>query len=405
MNRLKIAVIALVATIGLAIGFGALQQASTASASAASCGGANNIVPCGVPTPSQLKSTYAANKDGLQAIYSHYNITASDIANSASAKTGYVTPDQKIIVDGKVIATNAITVGRTSLSGSPVKIGSVTVYQGPRTFNTTQAVYVFYNADGSFRSAVMKVCGNPVPATPVPVPKPPVYACSNLTAIEITRNQYQFTTTATAQNGATIKSYTYNFGDSTSATNGARVSHTYAGSGTFTARVTVQVAVNNTVQNVTSNSCVAVVTVAPELAQACNVSTGVIESVNKTLIDNVHYTTDLSQCSKVKYCDTATKTYITVLPSQKKSTYTTDYSQCQVTVCDTSTNTIVTIDNSIVQQDTTGRYTTDQSKCAPSAPAVTTYPHTGPMDILGSGIGAGALSLAGYYYYISRRIV
>lgn len=412
MNKLKIAVVALVALVGGYVGVNLVQNGTT-FAESSDCGN-NAIVLCGVMTPSELKAKYATNDFNMQGIFSHYGITASDIANSASAKTGYVTPDQNIVVDGKVIATHAISVGRTTLSGpTAVHIGNVTVYQGPRTFKTTQAVYVFYNADGSFRSAVMKVCGNPVPATPVPVVKP-VYACNTLQAVKLSRNEYQFTTNATAQNGATIKGYTYNFGDTKTQAAGNRVTHTYENAGTYTATVSVEIAVGSTVYHVTNN-CKVTVTVAPEIVTACNIETGVIGPVDKTKVDNVHYTYDNSKCNKETFCDTATMTFVTVIPSQKKSTYTTDYSKCNVSVCDLTNKTIVSIDSQTLKNDTTGRYTTDQSKCntpvtvtetsapTPPAPAVE-LPHTGPVEMLGSGLGAGALSLAGYYYFMSRRL-
>lgn len=404
MSKFKVrgAVIA-VATLVLGfVGYNLVQGDSTYATDAADCS-ANAIVNCGVLTPDQLKAKYAANEHGLQAIFSHYGITAEDIADSANAKSGVVTPDQEIIVDGEVIATNAMGVGRTTLSG-PNKVdvgGGTSVYEGPRNFNTTQAVYVFYNDDGSFRVAIMKVCGNPVPATAVPVVEP-VYSCTSLKAQKISRNEYQFTTTAVAKDGATIKGYTYKFGDSSTMTGGATIKHTYQKAGTYTANAIVQVDVDGETVD-TTEDCKVSVTVKPELAQACEIKTGVVSSVDKEKIDNIMFTNDLAKCTKVKYCDTTTKTFVTVLPSEKKSTYTTDFEKCNVSVCDTTTKTTVSITNEALKADTAGRYTEDQTKCAPVQ--VLELPHTGVMDILGGGLGAGALSLAGYYYVISRKML
>lgn len=98
-------------------------------------------------------------------------------------------------------------------------------------------MFVFFNKDGTYK-AIIKVCGNPVPATPVkPKPKP-VYKCDSLTANAISRTEYEFTTAATAKDGASIVNYTYNFGDGKTATTGKTTRHAYATPGTY--KVTVK---------------------------------------------------------------------------------------------------------------------------------------------------------------------
>jgi len=389
----------LIAALGF-VGYNVLQGDDTYAAGTVDCGD-NSIIRCGAMTPEQLKAKYAANERGLKAIFSHYDISATDIANSSTAKVGTVTPQQTVVVDGKVVATNVYSIGRTTESGNTaVKINdSTTVYEGPRPFNTTVSVYVFFNADGSFKSAVMKICGNPVKATKVPVP---VYKCDSLKRAPISRTEFKFTTAANASNGATLKGYTYDFGDGKTQTGTSTINHTYAKAGTYTASVTVQVEVGGKVVNAPGD-CKVTVTVEPEMVQACEIKTGVITTVDKEKIDNVNYTTDMSKCEKAKYCDTTTKTFVTVIPSQKKDTYTTDYEKCKVSVCDTTTKTIVMIDNETFKNDTTGRYTEDQSKCAETP--VVELPRTGVAEFLGGGLGAGALSLAGYYYTASRKLL
>lgn len=244
MSKVKIAIIAIVVAVLGAVGLG-FAQGSVANAETRECGD-NSIIRCGAMSASELKSEYAKNERGLKAIYSHYNIDASDIAASGSAKTGYVHTNGEVTVGGKVVARNANTVGRSaSLGGKKVKINdSISVYQGADRLKSTLSAFVFFDKDGNFKSAILKVCGNPVPATPPkPTPKP-VYSCDSLAAKKISRNEYQFTTDATAKNGAKITKYTYSFGDGTVKSGDETITHTYAKAGNYTATVKVSVLVN-----------------------------------------------------------------------------------------------------------------------------------------------------------------
>jgi len=69
----------------------------------------------------------------------------------------------------------------------------------------------------------------------------PVYACTDLTLIKLADNKYKFTASANAENGATVKHYTYDFGDDTeeTLTDQNVVEHTYAKAGTYVVSVDV----------------------------------------------------------------------------------------------------------------------------------------------------------------------
>lgn len=260
MSKVKIIAVSLLAAVAGFIGYG-MAQGDIVKAESRECGD-NAIVRCGAMTASELKSKYAANERGLKSIYSHYNISASDIAASSSAKTGYVNTNGDVTVDGKVVATNAYTVGRSaSLGGKKVKINdSLSVYEGADRLKSKLSAFVFFNADGTFKSAVLKVCGNPVRATPKPKP---VYKCDSLTSKKISRIEYEFTTAATAKDGATIVNYTYNFGDGKTATTGASTRHAYATPGTYKVTVKVNVKVNGKTV-VAPGTCETTVTVEKE---------------------------------------------------------------------------------------------------------------------------------------------
>ena len=260
MNKVtSIALGLLIAAAGF-VGVG-LIQGDIAKAESRECGD-NAIVRCGTMSASELKSKYAQNDRSLKKIYSHYNIDAKDIASSSSAKTGYVHTNGDVTVDGKVVATNAYTVGRSaSLGGKKVKISdNLHVYEGADRLKSKLSAFVFFNADGTFKSAVLKVCGNPVRATPK---AKPVYKCESLTAKPISRTEYEFTTTAVAKDGASIVNYTYNFGDGKTATTGKTTRHAYATPGTYKVTVKVNVKVNGKTV-VAPGTCETTVTVKKE---------------------------------------------------------------------------------------------------------------------------------------------
>lgn len=426
MRKFKAILLSCAAAVVGFVGYSAITGGTIFAAETAECG-ANSIITCGAMSSDQLKAKYAANENDLQAIYAHYGITAADVANSTNVKTGYVNPDGTITVDGKVVATGAISVGRTNETGSTaVKIGGSTVYQGSGRVHSPLSAFIFTDANGTFKAAIIKVCGNPVIGTPVVVKKP-VYTCDSLTA-SADKNKVTFTTKATAKDGATITGYAYDFGDSTAVlkTNTATASHSYSKAGTYTAKITVSFNVEGADTASQTDACTVSVTIAPVMVSACNIETGVVGPVDESKIDNVKYTTDSSKCTKVEYCDTTTKTHVTVTEANKKPSYTTDMSKCKTTVCRLSDKTVVSIEDADYQKDKTA-HTTNLDKCkdepvvvtqtptpkptptpvatTPAPAPVVQLPQTGPVDAIGSGLGLGALTLAGYYYFTSRKML
>lgn len=161
-----------------------LSMSPLASAESRECGD-NAIIRCGAMSASELKSEYAKNDRGLKKIYDYYGISAGDIAASGAAKIGQVHTNGEVTVNGKVVATNAQTVGRSgALGGKKINANGVIVYQGPDRLKSTLSAFVFFNADGSFKSAAIKVCGNPVKATPKPVNKPGITITKTVNGVE-----------------------------------------------------------------------------------------------------------------------------------------------------------------------------------------------------------------------------
>lgn len=189
---------------------------STSAAGGRDCD-ANAIINCGALTASELKQKYAANKTGdIDNIFSHYGVSSSMV--NGTSKMGTVGKDGKVIVDGKVVATSAQSIGRQNISGSSaVNIDGKTYYQRPTSvsFNSeTIPAVVYFDSKGQYVAAVITSCGNPVKATPVVVtpPKPapaPAAECVSIKANRITRDRYSFDATASTSNGATISGYVF----------------------------------------------------------------------------------------------------------------------------------------------------------------------------------------------------
>jgi hypothetical protein len=139
----------------------------------------NSIIYCGSVTPSELASKYTANKtDDLPAIYHSYGLSDTEMTHAGTyAKMGEVHKDGTILVNGKVVATGAISLGRQAFNSHrlPVVINGKIYYQSATQYSfgiDSIVAFVFFNSDGSFQAAVLTSCNNPVRATPVPPPKP-----------------------------------------------------------------------------------------------------------------------------------------------------------------------------------------------------------------------------------------
>lgn len=137
----------------------------------------NSVIYCGALTTSELQQRYS--EAGVATIYSYFGITSQDIKNIDSiAKVGEVTKTNEVIVDGKVVATNAVTVGRENVNPSTHKeINGVNFYLRPPSVNflsSTIPAFVAFSSSGQFRFAILGSCGNAVSGTPVPqaTPKP-----------------------------------------------------------------------------------------------------------------------------------------------------------------------------------------------------------------------------------------
>lgn len=313
----------------------------------------NSIIYCGAVDTNELTQKFNENKTGdLPAIYSAYGINSSMFAG---AKMGEAHKDGTVVVNGEVVATNAYSIGRQQFAGSTAKtIGSKTYYNSPNStafLSNSITAFVFFNGDGTFKSFILTSCANPGDATPKPPkekppvekPKPPVYKCDALTMRMLSGDQrrYAFDLTYTAQNGATLKSIDYTFGDGTGQENvtpeaAKTVEHTYAKAGTYTTTATLQFNIGNEVKDA---NCKVTITTSPEMCPL-----------------NPALPKDDERCAPCS------------IPGKEQ-------------------------------------YPKDSPYCATPPVTPPELPKTGPMDYMAGGLAISALIAAGYYWFMSRRDV
>jgi uncharacterized repeat protein (TIGR01451 family) len=489
MKRGKSLIVGVIFTIVTLLGFSAIDAATTMAITDSRDCDNGAIIYCGALSQAELQQKYSANTTrDLPAIYSHYGVSAGMIQNG-SAKSGYVTQSGNVVYNGKTVATNAHTAGRLGYPSSRViTVGGTKLYE-----HTTQTsfrsssiqAFIWFDSNGQFVTAILKSCGNPIRATPVKPQPQPVYACNSLTANKISRDEYSFTTSATAKNGARIVSYAYNFGDGTTKSGEATIRHTYAKAGTYRVAATVKVTVNGKTVNA-PGTCAVTVTVAQEMCPIpgktqypkndarCvenKPSVTIEKTVNGKELEIVTLNTPFNYEITVRnsgnvalknalvtdkapanvtfvsssigtitnsawsytiaelgvgqsrtFTITAKLTKfqsggITNTACVESSTIPGNKDMCdtasietpppvtvqenQIQVCDTMSNTLITINEN---QFDSSHMTKDTTQCqTPVATAPVELPHTGINEFLGGSLGVGSLAGAVYHYGSSRR--
>lgn len=149
-----------------------LFVASGAQAAVKDCD-ANAVMWCGAYGKTEWAYKVAGG-DGhnsaanLQAIYKSFGVSTEQMK---LATDGTVTKSGNVMVGGKVVATDAKSIGRQFMDGS-VKQHGLWLRSTNVSFKNDQLDAFVYVKDGVFQWAVIKACGNVVVATPVPKPKP-----------------------------------------------------------------------------------------------------------------------------------------------------------------------------------------------------------------------------------------
>lgn len=165
------------AIVGLSVAmmsFGTLLSSSANALSISSSRDCdeNAVIKCGAMSINELKQKLSST-NGAIAIFAHFGITSQDIGKLTTSNTaeGTVTKGGRVIVNGKTVATGAVTAGRQKMSGdTPVTNGGITFYERKPSVSfqsSSLKAFVVTDKDGKFLFAVIASCGNPVKATPV----------------------------------------------------------------------------------------------------------------------------------------------------------------------------------------------------------------------------------------------
>ncbi len=345
---------------------------------------------------------------------------------------GEVRKDGTVTVNGEVVATGAMSIGRQPISGStPKVIGGKTYYNSPpsTSFRSDSiAAFVFFDGNGQFKAAIITSCGNPVDAHPKPKP---AYKCDSLVPAAVTRLKYNFTANATVSGGAQIVNYTFDFGDGTTETSANKtIEHTYAKAGNYTAKVTVNVKVGTETKPVTGPGCQAPVKILEPQAKCDSLSLRAISLEKRQYAFDLAYTAkDGAVLNTVDYNFGDGTTQNGLSPEDAK---TVEHTYAKAGTYKTVATLHFTIDGEVKDVKCEVSITTnpemcplnptlpkDDARCAPCpipgkeqypkdspfcvTPPVAELPKTGPMDMLFGGLGVSSIFAASYYWLMSRR--
>ena len=385
--------------IGIAISLGFAMLGGIWLASPSQAAGCNkfNVVYCGTHSMSELQTAYSRTE--IKELYKEWYVTETMVQGGSNMREGVVDANGNITVDGRVVATNAITVQSKAGTRQPQPQRSYktsngyTYYQyttgqsfvdGPKSYN----IYAWFDNNGSFITGVIKDCGNPVWGNPTTPPAKPALTCDALQVTEISRNTFKFSVKATAKGGASIASYTYNFGDNNiKTTNSSEIQYTYAKEGNYTVTITVNGKETGEVKRQNPN-CQKTVTVKPEPKMiVCNRETNKYPvEIKESEFDKSKHSKDPNDCKeapvKITVCviEEGGKKYTKEIKKEEfnEKIHKTNLDECKETPTPTP-NT-------------------------PSTPTPSPeLPTTGASDAIMSALGLGGLTTATIAYIASRR--
>ena len=405
MDKLKRIGIAI--SLGIAI-IGGVWLASPSKA--AKCSDFN-VVACGTHNIYSVREAY--NRADVRSIYNHAGVTDS-MVNNAAPKTGTVYRDGRIVVDGRVVGTAARTFQAKAgtLQHSPegmVNYGGTMYYQYPISHSfvnrngtvlvESEEIFAWFDNNGKFIAGVIKSCGNPIwTYNPTPPPAKPSLTCDALQKTEVSRDTFKFSTKATAKDGASVTSYTYDFGDGTTqTTTSSEIQHTYAKPGNYKVTVTVNGKEGSDVQK-TSQGCQTQITVKPEPEiQVCRLSDKKYPvTIKESEFDEKKYSKNPNDCKEVpeelEVCVIESKQTKKIKKEEfNKEIHTTDLSKCK--------------EKPVTPPETpsTPPETPSTPPKTPETPTPNQLPRTGTANIVMSALGLGGLTTAIIAYAVSRR--
>lgn len=371
-SNTTIVLMAVLLTAFGAAAIGVQQYASEANVNAAACSD-NDIVRCGTHNYGDITRAYDENKHGdVRAIFDHYWIKRT-LPAGAQVYDGQANPDGTVTANGRVVAKNASSIGRQAINHSkPIAINGKTYYETShedgKAFanpNASLAALVVLDADGNFMYALVKACGNPIYATPVPPPAPEpkeIQVCDLDTKQVVTINEDQFDSSRHSKNLDECK------------------------------QVNIQV---------------------------CDLESGKVVTIDEDNFDSNKHSKNLEDCNPkpMEVCNLETNNIVTISETDyDTSKHSKDIEDCKeepvmLEVCDTEINAIVTVSEETAKDD---RYSTNLDDCEVKetpptetpeepTPAPKELPTTGAADMFSAVLGLTSMGLAIHYFALSRR--
>lgn len=123
------------------------------------------IIRCGAFSVGGLREK--ASQGDVPRVFNAFGIQQSELNGFVD---GIVWRDGRVTVDGKTVATGAMTAGR-NFGGTPIPGTNAGKYPTSKFVTEGQTAFVKM-VNGKFEFAVIKACGNPVTATPKVTPPP-----------------------------------------------------------------------------------------------------------------------------------------------------------------------------------------------------------------------------------------
>lgn len=366
-----------------------------AEASGGDCS-ANSIIKCGIAHYGDLTAKYDQNAHGdVRAIMDHYWIKRTP-EHGNRVLEGVANNRGEVIADGRVVANNAASIGRQAIAHSrQISIAGRTYYETTHVNGlafkpgTTQLpALVVIDGQGNFKYAILKACGNPIYASPVPPPKPPtppaptppapekkeVVRCDMLSVEKLERTKFKFSVNYTAEN-VTVKEVIFTVRDAqgkvitTQASNNKTFIYTQEKAGEYTVTAAVKATVNGKEVTETSDACEKKFVVVEEDKEVvCEIST---KNLNK-VVTKKEYEED----QKLE---------------KEKRKYSKNQADCQEKPAPKE-NCLVPGKEHLPK---------DSPDCKEDTPVQ--LPKTGGTTIANAIIGVTAITVAAYYYLHSRR--
>lgn len=419
--------------LGLIVGWSIfIAQGSHAEAAALRDNDDNAIVKGGTITKGEFVDKYNADKSGeLEQIYHEFGLSKSELGRfEKTAKAGVVYKDGRVEVDGKVVATDAKSLGRQNMAGSSKKvIDGKTYYLRDTSVSFARdslPALVMFGENGMPEFVVVTACGNPVTFTPKKPPTPQNAKCTALIRREIDRDSYAFSTEVELSGGAKVTKVVYDFGDKSAAktetSTSKEVEHTYK-PGRYTAKVTVHFTVDGKAQTDECTKPIEVKETPSKPEPVCTLLTPVKIDTNKyrfvaeanlgddTKVKLLSGDFDFGDGSSAKGLEATSKNTAVAehLYAQAKDYTITATLFFDITGQNGSTKTscatkltVPTVPATPCPVPGKEHLPKDSPECKETTPP-SELPKSGPAQVIGGAAGLSSLAGAGYYWRNSRR--